>query len=554
MKLFSTVIISLLFSLTLNCQSISSTKHNLSISGPGTVKANSENQICIFCHTPHNSSPRKPLWNRNDPGASYILYNSSTLNASPGQPDGSSILCLSCHDGTIALGNVISRTADISFGGGITTMPSNRRNLGTDLSDDHPVSITYNSSLASADGELKTPSAISGQVHLENGKMQCISCHDPHMNIYSNFLVESRQYSALCLSCHDKTNWFNSRHKNSNKSWRGSGVDPWPNSSYTTVAQNACENCHTSHNAGGNVRLRNSDYEENNCLNCHNRNVASRNIEAEFNKTYSHNIYGYTNIHDANENGPINNMHVECVDCHNPHQVSGGNIFRGVKGVDANGNPISNIQEEYQLCYKCHSSSTGRPVSPTTRQFNENNVLVEFDLGNASYHPIEGSGKNPNVPSLLSGYSVSSIIKCTSCHSNNNTSPSSPNGVHGSIYEQILKFNYNRNTTVIESSSNYELCYECHDRNIIIASTGSNFQTNIHYKHIVEADSYGAGVFSSCNVCHDPHGVTNNTHLINFDLSIVSQYNGTLQFIDNGNFLGSCTLVCHSEIHDNRSY
>ncbi len=140
MKIFFPIIILLLYSITLIGQSISGTKHNLSISGPGTIKANTENQICIFCHTPHNSSPRKPLWNRNDPGATYILYNSSTLNANPGQPDGSSILCLSCHDGTIALGNVISRSTDISFGGGITTMPSGRRNLGTDLSDDHPIS------------------------------------------------------------------------------------------------------------------------------------------------------------------------------------------------------------------------------------------------------------------------------------------------------------------------------------------------------------------------------------------------------------------------------
>jgi hypothetical protein len=97
----------------LQSQSVVTTVHNLSVTGPGTVKASSETEVCIFCHTPHNSKPAGPLWNREDPGATYVLYNSSTLQAVPGQPDGSSILCLSCHDGTIALGNVVSRTTDI---------------------------------------------------------------------------------------------------------------------------------------------------------------------------------------------------------------------------------------------------------------------------------------------------------------------------------------------------------------------------------------------------------------------------------------------------------
>ena len=88
-------------------QSIVNTVHNLSVSGPGDVRATSESEICIFCHTPHNSLPSSPLWNKDDPGYTYTLYHSSTVQAVPGQPDGSSILCLSCHDGTTALGNVI---------------------------------------------------------------------------------------------------------------------------------------------------------------------------------------------------------------------------------------------------------------------------------------------------------------------------------------------------------------------------------------------------------------------------------------------------------------
>ena len=148
-------------------QSIVNTVHNLSVTGPGDVRANLESEICIFCHTPHNSLPSSPLWNKDDPGYTYTLYHSSTVQAVPGQPDGSSILCLSCHDGTTALGSVLSRTTDIGFSGGITTLPPGNTNMSTDLADDHPISFDYTTGLAAADGQLKDPTAIVPPVGLD---------------------------------------------------------------------------------------------------------------------------------------------------------------------------------------------------------------------------------------------------------------------------------------------------------------------------------------------------------------------------------------------------
>ncbi len=553
--------LSIFFLLTVGIfgQSIKNTVHNLSISGTGSIKATTESEICVFCHTPHNSSPRKPLWNRNDPGSNYTLYNSSTLNANLGQPDGSSILCLSCHDGTIALGNVLSRSTDITFGGGVTTLPTGSKNLSTDLSDDHPISLTYNSALAASDGELKNPSTLTGPVYLEKGKVQCTSCHDPHKNIYNDFLVASRKNSTLCTYCHDKNGWISSTHKTSNKTWNGSGTDPWPNSEYTTVSQNACENCHTPHNAGGHQRLLNYSNEENNCLTCHNGNVASKDIQSELNKSYSHEVSNYSNIHDPNESSLVNNIHVECTDCHNPHYSSNtpanapfaNGFIAGVKGINSDGVSVTNIQYEYELCYRCHADSPNKPGSQTTRAIEQNNVRLEFDLANPSYHPIEGAGANNNVPSLISPYTESSIIYCTDCHASDGAG--SPEGPHGSIYPQILKFNYEKADNTPESYQAYELCYQCHDRNQIINSMGK-FGKRVHRKHIISEDI-------PCNACHDAHGIsntqgnfTNNTHLINFDLSIVSPYNGRLEFIDNGNFKGTCYLVCHGERHRPESY
>ena len=200
-------------------QSVVGSLHNLSTTSPGAIQATSESEVCIFCHTPHSSRPVAPLWNKTDPGITYTLYNSSTLHANLGQPDGSAILCLSCHDGTIALGNVVSRSTDITFTGGITIMPSGNSNLTTDLSDDHPISFSYTSSLASADGQLKDPSAISMPVQLENGKVQCTSCHDPHKNTFNKFLVASTQFSDICFKCHDRDYWSASTHSTSNSNW-----------------------------------------------------------------------------------------------------------------------------------------------------------------------------------------------------------------------------------------------------------------------------------------------------------------------------------------------
>ncbi len=88
-------------------------------------------------------------------------------------------------------------------------MPTGLDNLGTDLSQDHPVSFTYNSqlvsqaALASPEEELAAPSALTGNVKLDhNSQMQCTSCHDPHNDQFGNFLVMDNAGSALCTICH----------------------------------------------------------------------------------------------------------------------------------------------------------------------------------------------------------------------------------------------------------------------------------------------------------------------------------------------------------------
>ena len=555
--LFMSGLILLLFARGSWTQSIINSAHNLSATGTGDVKALVESEICIFCHTPHNSRPSSPLWNKDEQGYTYTLYHSSTSQAVPGQPDGPSILCLSCHDGTTALGSVISRTSNIEFSGGVTTIPPGMTNMSTDLTDDHPISFDYTTGLAAADGQLKDPSAIVPPVGLVNGRMQCTSCHDPHRNLTNDFLVLTNQFSELCFACHNRDFWTFSSHSTSTATWNGNGIDPWPRTLYPNVAENACENCHNPHTAGNSQRLMNDLAEENNCIPCHNGNVATTNIVAQLSKPYLHNVYGYNLEHDAAEDPLVLSMHVECEDCHNPHAVNStpalapaaNGFLSGVAGIDQGGNMVEPIQYQYELCYRCHADSPAKPGSLITRQILQNNVRLEFDPASPSHHAVTSAGVNPNVPSLIAPITESSIIYCSDCHSSDGSG--SPAGPHGSIFPGQLKYRYLTADYTNESASAYELCYSCHSRTSIL----NDESFDDHDKHIRDLQT-------PCSACHDPHGIshtqgnsTNNAHLINFDVSIVQpHFNGSFRYESTGTFSGRCYLRCHGQNHMGWNY
>jgi predicted CXXCH cytochrome family protein len=540
---------------------IANTRHNLSISGPGTVKAAVETQICIFCHAPHNNAPSSPLWNRRSPGGTYVPYASSTAAGAAGQPTGASLMCLSCHDGTIALGEVLSRSSSIPMSGGVTTMPAGAGRSGTDLSDDHPVSFSYSAAFAAARGELVAPAALTGRVRLDaSGQLQCTSCHDPHDDTYGKFLVVANQASALCQTCHVKSYWSQSSHRLSNAAWNGAGPNPWPGLSGLTVAANACGNCHRSHSVGGRRWLLNAAGEEDNCYPCHNGNVAAKNVQAEFNKLSRHPVSGNTGVHDAAEPGVIQSRHVECADCHNPHATNtlGGEppgSLAGVRGITITGTEVKPVAFEYQVCFRCHADSTGKPAPLIARQIAQTNVRLEFDPANPSHHAVAGPGRSANVPSLLPPWTTASVLRCRDCH-NNDAGPGAggigPGGPHGSTHPPLLERRYVTTDRTTESAANYALCYKCHNRNAII-NEGGPFP--YHKKHIIDDRT-------PCSVCHDAHGIsgaqgnpTNNSRLINFDVSVVTPSSGgLLRFESLGPNRGRCYLTCHGKNHNPFSY
>jgi len=180
----------------------------------------SENRICLPCHTPHNADTlvsEAPLWNHEVTTASYQVYSSPTMTASPvNQPTGASKLCLSCHDGTVAVDSFGGNPGAIMIGS-----INGSADLGTDLSDDHPISFTYDATLATNDGGLFDPTTTNvtigtapftktgpiSDVMLFGGVLQCASCHSVHNDfvVGDEYLLKlNSQGSELCLACHNK--------------------------------------------------------------------------------------------------------------------------------------------------------------------------------------------------------------------------------------------------------------------------------------------------------------------------------------------------------------
>lgn len=210
---------------TASALSIVNTKHDLSTTSTATftaplTKSATTNQICIFCHTPHNPTQPVPLWNRTNPDATgWTMYNSPTISTTAKaklatgnfDADSISLFCMSCHDGVTTMG-AFSNHADLGADAtGVIpgTSKANIGDTGKDLSNDHPVGFNYNTA-ATEDTGLHTltdaQTALGGSAFFgSSGQMiECASCHKVHDNAAPPFLRKTNAASALCLACHDK--------------------------------------------------------------------------------------------------------------------------------------------------------------------------------------------------------------------------------------------------------------------------------------------------------------------------------------------------------------
>jgi len=522
------------------------------------MRVGEEAGLCVFCHTPHNARPTRALWNMELPAVTYKLYQSSTLEAKLNQPTGFSRLCLSCHDGTLALGMLRVRPKGSRFSLGAL---SGRTSLGTDLSDDHPVSFVYDSALAVRRGQLADPSALPSALRLdETGQLQCSTCHDAHEDRNPKFLRMDDRSGALCTACHRLRNWTSSSHATSTATWTGSGTSPWPPGAPSTVRENACGSCHRSHAAGRPQRLLAQSDEVANCTVCHGGTVASRNVEGELVKPFRHPQQASQWVHDPKEDPALMSRHVTCVDCHNPHAATSATAspptasgrIRGIQGVSMSGGRVQEAGLEYEVCLKCHGLQEPTALG-ILRQDTTRNIRLKINTANPSYHPVAAPGKHHSITGLEPTYTPSSLVSCTDCHNNDEWTPTGlrPCGSHGSRYEPILEREYRAEDPSSESFASYALCYKCHNRTSLLFGTG----LFPHRLHVVDQRA-------SCAVCHDAHGARRNPRLINFMLR--AKAGNTVVTASNGGLLeftarpapgrGSCFLRCHGADHNPKNY
>ncbi len=213
MTLLLAVLLSFGFAVT-SFADILGSAHDLSGTGAGEPGAD---EICIYCHTPHNAIANTvavPLWSMTVSAATtgYTPYSSTTFDAESTLTDdtllGPSRVCMTCHDGTIAMNSAIVGAAPVTMTDAFAGSPAI---LGTDLSNDHPIGFDYTVS-ATVDLEIEAvgsplgtaPSTIEDALYLDT-IMTCASCHDVHEAGASGyFLIQENAASALCLACHMK--------------------------------------------------------------------------------------------------------------------------------------------------------------------------------------------------------------------------------------------------------------------------------------------------------------------------------------------------------------
>jgi predicted CXXCH cytochrome family protein len=557
---------------------IAGSKHDFSVTSPGAFRATAETNACRFCHGMH-AAYGKNLDNRPGTQARHTPYESSTMVAPRQTPTSASRICLSCHDGTVAVGR--TRRGSIAMAGGDSQIPrGHRANLGTDLRGTHPVSMPL---LASA--TLRPPPAGDAVKLDATQAVQCTSCHDPHDEWrdpdVGKFLVKPSKGSALCVTCHAPggESAAVATHLTGTLPTVRTAAAGAPTAASPGVPDpNAgCATCHDSHGADTRGRLlKVSRKGDDLCLGCHGGDGTIP-ITPELAKPSSH--AADTRLrHDAGEKPdapearrlPEDSVgsprHSSCMDCHDPHTSNtspavaprGSGALAGVWGIDLQGKRVAPAQREYEVCFKCHGDSANKPqdaVKTGPRRRNaDTNLRLVFSPSAVSSHPVAAPGRTAVVPSLKAPLTTASMILCTDCH-NSDSGPAAggggPRGPHGSRYPSLLERQYLTADYTQETSEAYALCYKCHDRQKLL-SDQSTFPS--HAAHVLGKKN---GKPTPCSACHAAHGVSSvaafngrGAHLISFDLSIVQQnQSGMLSYETSSTGHGSCTLSCHGEEH-----
>lgn len=187
---------------------ISNTKHNLSSGASNSIVGNL-NEICIYCHTPHNGvqAAGQPLWNRfaSTMVSGYSAYTSATLSGTPtAAGSAASALCFSCHDGITSINSLRNRNGASFTGNNVVVRPGYAiANDGVTLTNDHPIGMPVPA------GKSGYQNPVQLAAYLVSSNVECSTCHAVHgagqgATLFPNLLRMDNTSSLLCLDCHVK--------------------------------------------------------------------------------------------------------------------------------------------------------------------------------------------------------------------------------------------------------------------------------------------------------------------------------------------------------------
>jgi Doubled CXXCH motif (Paired_CXXCH_1) len=591
--------------------------HNLSV-GSGSSVTVQGSLGCTFCHAPHSGlGGITPLWNQTLSSQTYTPYSSTTYKQQGSTRPilgKTSSLCLSCHDGTVGIGQTAGY-GKIPVNGSLNAMDS----LTTNLSGSHPFSLV--TPIKDAPDQVATLAGSgvtadpTGAVTLINGNVECTSCHSPHSQaidpIAQNFLVRDSSNGQMCLACHDP-NRVTTGVVNPLSGWTGSihalATNQVANTahvgSYLTVGVNACTSCHMEHNANGAARLMRPatpaapgvDAATQDCITCHgaagNISPAAPNVYAEFSKI-SHLLPAGVNGHDAAEPTVLNNnRHATCVDCHSTHASNQMTVFSappairppqnnaaGISGLDGI-TVLTPALNQYETCLRCHGTSVGKQVLikygylPTRLVFTGDalNLVPQFSPSATSSHPVIHDSSSPlPQPSLLtnmlnqngtaSARLVGTHIFCTDCHAsddNREFGGTGPNGPHGSTYPHILERNYQMSQaatpggTVTNTLPTPDLVTP--QGPYAMCAKCHSLSSIVSNASWTQHSDHISNDGFSCSVCHTAHGMSPGSGSVSGERLVNFDINVVGQNqglpISYNRATNSCTLTCHNAAHN----
>lgn len=252
-----------------------------------------------------------------------------------------------------------------------------------------------------------------------------------------------------------------------------------------------------------------------------------------------HPVGAVAGSHNSTETAPFA-RHVECVDCHDPHEATSTvaaapavyGALKGVFGVAvtntgagaaityAQAQPVAN---EYEVCFKCHSGYGGWA--------GVRDVASEVNTQNASVHAVEASRPASAPASTFEGgWAPDSVLYCGDCHGT--ADAGIPAGPHVSSASPLLK----RPVAGVQVSDSGMLCYSCHKRSVYCTGADDTGTASLFYDAVGGAlhAKHTLGTGLSCSACHVSHGTPTEVRLMRGDVGLTLSAAG-----------GSCVDACH---------